>query len=382
MAARDGSGEPLLDRVVGAVYEAAVDEAAWPSALSLVGDLFAGTGGHFLVWDRRAGASPFSTAGDRMTPEGQAEYAAYYARIDPRLDVVLGLPTGAATACHEHFDDDFVSRSEFYNDYLLRHGRRYLAACRLAEANGEVAILGVHRGPRDEPFGADELALLARLGPRLGHAARVERELRRARGEAALTRAALDRLSTPVLVVDAGGRVLASNRAAEAATDAGDPVRLRGGRLGAREPDEEARLLRVVKEAAGRPRRGGAARLSRTDGRALVALAAPLAPGSPLGGPGAAAALVVVSDPSAADWSGLARELCCVFGLTAAEARLAAAIAEGSTLKEAATRFRVGHETVRTQLRAVLAKTGTRRQAELVGLVAALPKLRSPARDG
>ena len=60
------------------------------------------------------------------------------------------------------------------------------------------------------------------------------------------------------------------------------------------------------------------------------------------------------------------------FGLTAAEARLAARLASGVGVKEAAVSLGVNRETARSQLKSVFAKTRTRRQAELVGLMARL----------
>ncbi|HUQ36595.1 MAG TPA: hypothetical protein VM144_09480 [Aestuariivirga sp.] len=80
-------------------------------------------------------------------------------------------------------------------------------------------------------------------------------------------------------------------------------------------------------------------------------------------------ALLVVSDlcrPSITD----AALLSLVFGLTSAEARLAAAICEGQDLNGAAVNFGVSRETLRSQLKTVFAKTGSRRQAELVARAA------------
>jgi DNA-binding CsgD family transcriptional regulator len=60
-----------------------------------------------------------------------------------------------------------------------------------------------------------------------------------------------------------------------------------------------------------------------------------------------------------------------LFDLTPAEARVARAIGEGDkTPERIADLFGVSRETVRSQLRSVMAKTGTGRQAELVGLLA------------
>lgn len=64
-----------------------------------------------------------------------------------------------------------------------------------------------------------------------------------------------------------------------------------------------------------------------------------------------------------------------IFGLTAAEARLAALLAGGATVAEAAAAHKISVATVRTQLAAVFAKTHTSRQAELVMLVSRLSAL-------
>lgn len=61
-----------------------------------------------------------------------------------------------------------------------------------------------------------------------------------------------------------------------------------------------------------------------------------------------------------------------LFDLTPAEARLTLSLLEGGALPEIAVRTGVSHHTLRTQLRSVMAKTGTRRQAELTQLLAAL----------
>src|SRR5205085_2638885 len=62
--------------------------------------------------------------------------------------------------------------------------------------------------------------------------------------------------------------------------------------------------------------------------------------------------------------------LCKAFGLTASEEKLALAIADGLELKTVAAARNVSEFTLRTQLKAVFAKTGTHRQAELAALAA------------
>lgn len=57
------------------------------------------------------------------------------------------------------------------------------------------------------------------------------------------------------------------------------------------------------------------------------------------------------------------------FGLTPAEARLAREVANGAGLTEACDSIGIGHETARSQMKAVFAKTGTSRQAEVARLL-------------
>ena len=85
------------------------------------------------------------------------------------------------------------------------------------------------------------------------------------------------------------------------------------------------------------------------------------------GGKGAALALFV-SDPGqdAAPDPEAIRDL---FQLTRMEAMLAAALAGGGSLVEAADRLGIAHNTARSHLRSIFAKTGARRQSQLVHLL-------------
>ncbi|BAQ16725.1 helix-turn-helix transcriptional regulator [Methyloceanibacter caenitepidi] len=61
-----------------------------------------------------------------------------------------------------------------------------------------------------------------------------------------------------------------------------------------------------------------------------------------------------------------------LFGLTAAEARLASMLATGMSTDQAAAELDIARETVRSHLKPIFAKTGTHRQSQLVALLANL----------
>ena len=65
-----------------------------------------------------------------------------------------------------------------------------------------------------------------------------------------------------------------------------------------------------------------------------------------------------------------------MFGLSAAEARLARALCHGDTLEDHAQAQGVKITTVKTQLGSVFAKTQTKRQVTLVSLITSIPPLR------
>ncbi|HVZ51474.1 MAG TPA: hypothetical protein VG986_05880 [Pseudolabrys sp.] len=66
------------------------------------------------------------------------------------------------------------------------------------------------------------------------------------------------------------------------------------------------------------------------------------------------------------------------FGLTASEILLTLRLFGGETLREAARALGISYETARTKLKFIFQKTGTRRQAELILLLA---RYRAPAKS-
>jgi DNA-binding CsgD family transcriptional regulator len=79
--------------------------------------------------------------------------------------------------------------------------------------------------------------------------------------------------------------------------------------------------------------------------------------------------LLVVTPVEAPD-APLTEVLTGLFDLTPAEARVAGSVARGQSVDEIATTYSLSRETVRTQLKAVMAKTGTERQTALALLLA------------
>lgn len=87
-------------------------------------------------------------------------------------------------------------------------------------------------------------------------------------------------------------------------------------------------------------------------------------------------ALLIVARPEAQSTL-RPEDLQSLFGLTPAEARLACTLAEGKSLNEFAEDPQLSSHTVRSEMKAVLEKTDTHRQAALVKVLHSLPKLKN-----
>jgi DNA-binding CsgD family transcriptional regulator len=155
---------------------------------------------------------------------------------------------------------------------------------------------------------------------------------------------------------------------------------MQGEALRAVQADESARLGRLLSHAVSRtadqpPAPGGALSITRPSGaHPLSVMVVPLRTKAEALGDRAPAAAVFVSDPDVRADSNQQhlREL---YALTVVEARLAAWLAQGKSINEAAAAMGITINTARAYLKRIYDKTGVRRQPELVRVLLSLPQL-------
>lgn len=197
-----------------------------------------------------------------------------------------------------------------------------------------------------------------------------------------LAEAALDAFAIAIFILDPLGRLVHANRNGQLLLDRRDGLSVRERRLRCDLSDEHRMLHGAIRLAADTSPRGVATerrtiRISRPSRRRpFGAIVSPIL--APAGNPApfiyaaatGAAVLVTVSDPDDTD-APAPEHLQQLFELTPAESRLAAALAGGRSVAEYAEASRISVGTARWTLKRILAKTGCRRQAELVRLLAA-----------
>jgi DNA-binding CsgD family transcriptional regulator len=185
----------------------------------------------------------------------------------------------------------------------------------------------------------------------------------------ALLERALDMLDHALVIVDETGAVHYRNRLASALLkSAGSPLAVSAGILAARGRELQGELQQAIRLACLQRRSSAlaASQGTRSPLRLMVV---------PMDSAGAAREAAVWILAPQSPRLPHPRILGVLFGLSRAEARLALRLLAGQTPQECAREAGVGVATVRSQLHSMFAKTGARRQAELVALLARVPVL-------
>ena len=171
--------------------------------------------------------------------------------------------------------------------------------------------------------------------------------------------------------LDEDGRSLFANDAARRMSAQDDGLALdRSGRLYAADRAANQRLAELQRDVAAGGS-GGLARIARPQGKpAYVVLVAPLARGEGLDGQRRRGTLFVIHDPlhRVPPMPQLVAEL---FRIPLGSATLLAALASGEELNAYAERAGISMNTVRFHLKTAYARTGVRRQSDLVRLITA-----------
>ncbi|HEY0778303.1 MAG TPA: helix-turn-helix transcriptional regulator [Gemmatirosa sp.] len=381
-----------FSRLVGLLYDAAVDPARWPAALDGVRSALRFDHAVLALHDGPGGRVQVEHAVN-LAPrwyERMRRYDAHAVAAWGGMDVILGHPVGEPAVLSRLNPGGLTDPANpWAMDWAAPLGIVDQVALVLARDGGAVGCVGLGRHRDRGPVGAGDLDALRALVPHVQRAAAIGRLLDEHRDTAGRLAAVLDHLAAPVLLLAADARVLHANAAARDLLAEGVPLRVRDGRL----TSSVTGVVRAITDALGHIVRGLDAGLPGAVGARHNGFGIPVR-GSvsrhgddarmfalhllPLGGSpersvparGAVAALFIASPqarPGRVD-----DIVAALYGLTPAEARVFALIAAGHTPAEAADALGVAASTLRTHLLRVYTKLGVHRQSDLARVAAAL----------
>jgi DNA-binding CsgD family transcriptional regulator/PAS domain-containing protein len=366
-----------LNEVLTTLYSAPLAPELWSSALSRLAALLQINASAIvrtdLSWKDNGvyisqGIDPEV---ERLYATSYADHDVYRARFLTMQRRIGELIMGDEMCTHQE-----MKNTAFYND-ILRKGDIRLW-CSVASVHSDTIIENItfYHSWNDEPPGPDQLAMAKLITPHIGNVLQLRAKLSCLEGLSRDLYSALDQADNGIVLFDHGGHCAFVNRTARRILDQRDGLLFSNNSLVATETQERSRLAELVRRAVSgcQPKRdpgGGIMRITRRRGRPLHLRVATF-PCERLTAGSQFAAIGLIGDPDRLQHFPL-EIIQSSYGLTPAEARLALLLLEGKSLAEAAELNHVTQNTLRSQLKSIFAKTGTRRQGELIGLLVALP---------
>lgn len=372
MRAGELSDDAVLD-LVGAIYDAALDQGRWPHVLARVDDA---VGGRVLfgVYDPANGLS--SLLSPRIDPDRVQDLLDWAPR-NPLLPLGVGRPPGEVFTIGDFISPEQFTRSDFYNEWWQPAGfdTAPLTTNLLVDQNA-TGILTSHRPSSLPPFDGEAKRLFATLAQHLVRAVAIQRRTHQLDMTGRSVLAGIDELNQGFILADANAGLIFANRCARELLDGRNGLVIEDGQLSAIDRDDGGRLRALIGSCSiDHPDRiGGEVNLRRLPGR--MPLHVQVTPVGEDWADNAASvastrrpsAVLLVTDPEPAASRRL-EALRARYGLTRAESAFAIEILKGGGRRAAAERLGIADGTARSHLSKIFDKTGVRRQAELVRLL-------------
>lgn len=351
-----------VETAIGDIYEAALVPELWPSVLDTIAEMAGGVGTiliaddmHNLRWLNSTSLNGFM---DDFI-EGD------WAKSNTRTPKLLGVDHAGFLVERDAYTEQEIEEDVMIRDFLRPRGFGWATATAFQMPTGDNVIFSIERRYADGPVPRDAVEQLDRIRPHLGRAAMLSARVGLDRGRATLD--ALTQLDVPAALIDGRLRL----REANGALGRLIPRVVVDGREGVRltTPAADALLRNALLGSGPRTPQSIPIPASESD-PAIVAHVIPVR--------GAArdifseSRFVLALTPALPSLDSAVSLLRGLFDLTPTEAKIVRGIADGDKPDVIAEKRGVAVGTVRTQLKGIFAKTGVRRQVDLVRLVSGL----------
>ena len=363
-----------LQGLTDKIYASALDEGGWSRLIEALRVQLDAPTATAMAW-RRDDHFPFLILKSNLDDDFSEAVEAYYHKRDPWLEAALRLRSQTVTT-----DDAIVPReayleTEMYQDFSKRYDIGKAVFCITENSRKMMSSFNFYRPVSNPDFDRTAKRKLAILAPHLKAGIRLYQQMARLRSKERMFETAFDALETAVFLLTEDREVLAANLTARNLLNDGSLLVLRNRKLSAKDAGDARRLADCVRAVTGVDAIAPPSELIlRGSGAASKALRLGITPFGKRGLPvwidlerSARLACMVTAEPllvPAREPS--AQVISMLYGLTPAEAEVAILLVEGRSIQEIADLRRVRQGTVRIQVRRVLDKTDTRRQAELV----------------
>ncbi|MFY2608142.1 helix-turn-helix transcriptional regulator [Achromobacter ruhlandii] len=346
------------------IYAAGLGEHGWEVPLQRIRRLADGRLAVLMALDQTSlRPSVTFAAGDdaAWTTTFLQAYGAEFFKQDPVVPVVSSWQAGRWFEDTHVFSQRERQLHPYYQEFLRPQGLGGLSGIFLHRGTFDSAYLSLSGAPGSRGLSDSQRQAIDTLHPHVSRALRLQSRVGQLEARLALAESALDGIDTPLFILDESRRLVSANRAATTLMANEPAVCFVAGRFAAAHCASDA-------EWRGACAAGGIL-LRKRSGAPLPLVLTPVPQRSRLA-EAAPGRLTLMSGADLAAPAAKARRLRLFHGLTPAEAELAMLLClDGLSPQECAAARGVSVGTVRFQLKAVYAKTGVRRAAQLSALV-------------
>lgn len=374
------SREDPFEEILTALHRAALNPAGWSLAAGLIEHACRLRGNVLVVWDgvecsREAILFAHFCFGGRRDEDLEREYFGDYWPGDERIPRLKRLREGQLVPTGDLYTDQEKETSATYTELLARTGMRKGFHVRLRGPDRSQIIWALGECSEAGGWSSAQIEGIERLLPHVRHFASIQYLLADAGALGRSLGELLDSSRFGVIQLDRHRRIFAANDRARGLLQRGDGLHDLAGFLRARDRTADSELEALIARAL--PRAGiraaaGSMTIRRSRARTrLVLYVNPVGQLGPEIRGSRVAALVLVVDPEsqATVDADLVRT---AMGLTPAQSRVAAMLAEGLSLREIAAATGRAEGTVRWYLKQIFRRQGISRQTELVRRVLSL----------
>jgi DNA-binding CsgD family transcriptional regulator len=363
---------PVLDALIGQVYESALDPALWDDTLTRITSALSPLEWDlaFLIWERNQPPGARFVGSTGLASWVPDIYSSLYAASNPWSQRIAPLRSGSVVDTDELMSREEFTASPLYRDFLSRWGLNRALAVVLDRRGAERLAL-VLPGPGERDLSGLRRGLRV-LAPHIQRAVRISHRIAEAELSAEAAAAAADRTVSAILCLRPDLSVMTANRHVARYEESG-VISLAGDRLSFLDAASQRQLVALARSA---PPAGAAFATLDRHGVNVAAVCArvPVQSARVLGGSVEGAGLIVSIGGGGEARAIEISRVAAWFGLTPSEARLASALAAGSSLQDYCALRNVTLNAGRFLLKGVFRKTEVTTQAQLVALVSRLPQ--------
>jgi len=365
-----------LSELLATLYAAPLEPEKWQAFFDRLCALTNISCGYLVASDPN-GNLVLACGGLNFDPE-VFHHNKHYGANDPYRAPLISNPRVGLIQGEELVSHAALLRSELYNEVLSRYDLEYMSILSCNCSTDRAELLSLWRSPEHGPLDTASIHLLQTLVPHVQTALRLRTKVAACNTSNLFSEMALDAMSIAAFLVTSMRQVRHMNGLAAAQLQHEGGLRLDNGKLTATNSRENAQLELLISGAAASGRDGsdtmpgGAMKITWSGSQHALQVTVIPTPDGLKADETIPCALVLVHDPSSLPRSRAAfmRHL---YALTPTESRLADLLLGGLEVRDAANRLTMTIETARFHLKRVLAKTGTRRQTELMRLMLSLP---------